>query len=393
MEQKAKFIIIGLIGVSLIFVFLYLQTLSGKQMVMREKDRLTEENASLTSKVGNLESSLRRSEERLSSINAELQRAISEKDDFARKYELANRAKEELMDKLRAKQTQEIEKPRQEELPQTQEAYWAEVLKSKTNLEMQLESLRNEFKRIRISNDDLQREKSTLELEIKTLTGEKEDLKRQIEYNQKLMDSVAQELVRERNDRMKILESFKSMRNENKLLIRQLNVLNNKKVALEKKIQDLEEDKEAAERKFTEIESMLTAKISQIDELKKQLDGIRSGSATPVQSEDKDSSVKLPPIVVHPSGGEIARGSMVSSSGGMLSSNAREGKVLAVNRENNFVVIDLGENAGVKLGDVFDVFKGNKLIAKIEVIQVRKNISACDIKKQASAINIGDIIK
>jgi hypothetical protein len=71
------------------------------------------------------------------------------------------------------------------------------------------------------------------------------------------------------------------------------------------------------------------------------------------------------------------------------------GKVLTINRENNFIVIDLGSDNGVKVGNIFSIYRdiGGKSIADVEIIQLRKNISACDIKKESVSIHVGDVVK
>ncbi len=70
-----------------------------------------------------------------------------------------------------------------------------------------------------------------------------------------------------------------------------------------------------------------------------------------------------------------------------------QSKVLSVNRDNNFVVIDLGEDSGVKAGRTFKVYRDKRLIAALEVIRVAKTVSACDIKDETSPIKIGDTVK
>ena len=54
---------------------------------------------------------------------------------------------------------------------------------------------------LQIANESLQREKSVLEMDVNSLRNEKKDLLRQLDYNQKLLDSMAQEVVREKNDK------------------------------------------------------------------------------------------------------------------------------------------------------------------------------------------------
>jgi predicted nuclease with TOPRIM domain len=272
----------------------------------------------------------------------------------------------------------------------TSDAYWAGILKTKTDLELQLPKIREELRSLQISNEELERQKSSLSLDIKNLKTENKDLQHQMEYNQKIMDSIAQELVREKNDKIQLQERYKRARNENKILVRQLNNLNSQKIDFRRKFQILQKEKTMVEQRFTEMEAMLINQISQVNNLKEQLDAIRSerderSGTTPQMLGGKRAkeSVELPPIVVRPS----------------IESKTQEtpatplGKVLAVDKENNFVIIDLGEDAGVRMGDIFEVYREDITIAFLEVIQTRKDIAACDIKKGMSPIKIGDTIR
>jgi len=51
------------------------------------------------------------------------------------------------------------------------------------------------------------------------------------------------------------------------------------------------------------------------------------------------------------------------------------GKVLAVSKTHNIVLVSVGEDAGVKVGTEFTVYRGDKFIAKIRVDKVDKNYS------------------
>jgi len=216
MEQKVKFIIIGLIGVTVISVFLFINSLGAKQSLVRERDELKAENASLTVKLDKLTASMRGFESRISSLTADLEKVSQEKADLDKKYELANKAREELVEKLKARMQQapSVVSEQQSFTPQTSDTYWAGILKAKTDLEFQLNALRSELKKMQIDNEQLQRERATFELELNSLKRERDDLSRQIDYNKKLLDSLAQELVREKNDKSQIQDSYKIIRNE-----------------------------------------------------------------------------------------------------------------------------------------------------------------------------------
>ena len=96
--------------------------------------------------------------------------------------------------------------------------------------------------------------------------------------------------------------------------------------------------------------------------------------------------VGFPPIVVG-SNGESESFNPGKAAPGL------QGKVISVNEANNFVIVDLGEQAGVRLGDNLSVYRDSKYIARLEVIQIRKDISAADLKDQWSKVRIGDIVR
>jgi len=392
MEQKTKFIIIGLAGFSLVCLFLFIQATSSQQMLVRERNDLKSENMALNGKISQLEGDLKDNQKKLGSLKDERDKAAQELTDLQQKFEQASRARDELVSKLEeqkqaAAKRQEVVVAKQEEPipPDTSDAYWAGVLKAKTDLEMQLSSMRGELRRLQIGNESLQRDKSALEIDINSLSNEKKDLLRQLDYNQKLLDSMAQDLVREKNDKAKIQDNIKVIKNENVVFGRQLKSLNSRKAALERRIQELQEGKSTVERRLSEMETMLADRVSQIGSLKNDLDLIRNGKTVPVSEDRSKGSVELPAIVV--------RSLPPSEEKVKTESSSPIGKVLAVNPDSNFVVIDMGASSGVKNGDVFNVYRDGKSIGLIEVIQTRGNISACDIKKKSTMLKIGDSIK
>lgn len=386
MEQKAKLIIIGLILVTIASLGLLVQVSNGKLQVARERDELKTENTKLTDNLDRLKSSMRSYENRIASLTGDLENANRQKADLEKRYDLVNRAREELVQKLKDQQFNKVEAParREEFVPQTNDAYWAEVLKSKSDLELQLSNVRTELKSLQIANEQLQREKSNIELDLGNLKREKEDLQRQVEYNQKILDSISKELVREKNDKTQIQDSYKLVRNENATLSRQLQSLNNRKITLDKKIQDLQDSKSTLERRLSEMETMLTDRVAQVEEFKDKVEAVRS--AAPAEAAPKNESVELPAIVVRPQADQSSRKGGNPDLGFV-------GKILAVNRDNNFVIIDLGQDSGVKVGDAFKVYRDEKPVASIEITQVRRSISACDIKKEMNQIKIGDMVR
>ena len=245
-----------------------------KQQLTRERDELKKENVSLASKIDRLTVDLRGYQDKIHSLNVELEKAYQDKIEFEKKYTLANKDREELVEKLKtqARPVPVVQEVQQSFTPQTNDAYWAGILKAKADLEFQLNNARGELKKLQIDNEQLQREKASFELELNNLKRENDDLSRQLDYNKKLLDSLAQELVREKNDKTQIQDSYKLIRNENSVLTRQINSLNLRKADLERKLQETNEQRVSLEHRAKEMEAKLTERLNQINNLKERIE-------------------------------------------------------------------------------------------------------------------------
>ncbi len=372
MEQKAKIVIIALIAVLALSLFLTFQTYLSKQAITRERDALKTDNDSLVKRANDALQQSQKLQNRIDSLSAGLDKLTKEKEEIQAKFDVITKEKTDLMQQVNSLKAKRIG-PAQPSAPIPADVYWAGVLKAKTELELQIQNIRQELRTIQINNEQLQKEKNSLALEVNNLEREKADLNRQVDYNQKLMDSISAELVAEKNDKFQIQGNTKSIKDENAFLRKQLKALNNRKIELDRRLAALQDKNSALTNRLDEMESMLIAKTQA------QKQGIQKTPA----AWSKRESVELPTIVVRPqktapSAQEIA---------------ALTGKVLAINRENNFIIVDIGEDSGVKVGNTFKVYRQNQPIGEVTVIQARKDISACDIKKENTPIKLGDIVK
>jgi predicted nuclease with TOPRIM domain len=388
MDRKIKFIVIGLAGFSIVCLFLFVQAASQQQRLDREINDLKTENSSLLNKANKVESELNAARGKIDSLKAERDRGVEELNEMQKKYELASRARDELIQRLKQKsQAQAAVSAPQPAQPQVSpaaqggEAYWGKLLKEKAELEIKLTALQVDLKNAQIDNESLRRQKSLLEIDVSRLNSENKDILRQLDYNQKLMDSMAGDVVREKNDKAAIQDTVKSLRSENSILIKQLKSLIGRKAVLDRKVQKLQDEKSKAQKRLEETEAVLKDKMARIDNLKNQIDTTIKGESASAVSGGGRASVELPAIVVR-------------STSSADKSSAQDydfpGKILAVNLESSFVVIDLGASSGVRVGDDFGIYRDGKLIGSVSVIQTRAGISACDIKKMSSPFQIGD---
>ena len=90
-------------------------------------------------------------------------------------------------------------------------------------------------------------------------------------------------------------------------------------------------------------------------------------------------AIELPPIVVH--------------RGHASTELQAQGRLIEVNNQYRFVVIDKGTEDGIRAGATFDVRRGGRRIAEVVAVRVRPQYTACDIilSRSPEAPQIGDV--
>jgi len=361
MEAIKKYIIIGAASLFVILsISINLQVYNSKKILEREKEGLQRENTSLLQKVEESNQLSRRLEEKIGLLNKDLEKITHDKEELQKQYDLVEKARQELLEKFKEQAPEKDASVIPPPLPPLGDDYWAAILKQKTELELQLQNVRNGLREAQVKNTQLE--------------GETQKLV----YNKQVLDSLAAELVKEKNDKLQIQSTLRAIKNENAILKRQLKSVRERKAGLEKELRGLQKENLDLKDKVDEIDLNLKDKAFQLEELQRYME---TGEKVKLRERQRES-VELPPIVVRPELGATTEKPASFAS-----------KVLTVNRENHFVIIDVGEEAGIKAGDTLHVYREDKAIATIQVIQVRPFISACDIKKELISISIGDLVR
>lgn len=295
---------------------------------------------------------------------------------------------------------------------------------AKKAVELEKNGLRNENDSLSGKIEELAKERTRLQGKVNALSGdldkannEKQDIQSQYDLLVKDRDDLVDKLksLQKDNDQLQsdlkalarekqrlgqaLEDNLTPLKNKNAQLKEQLNNSNGLKTKLETELGQLKGDKSDLERKLNEINSFLEQKLTDPKylSLKEQLDSIRGSSLAQMQAgrqteaaQPEKESVELPPIVVKPqTQGQERTPTIQTKKGAPVKS---PGRVLEINRENKFVIIDKGLDAGTKIGDTLKVYKQGFPIATIKVIKVRQNISACDIKEEINSIEVGDIV-
>lgn len=405
MEQKMK-IIAGLLAVccfaSLFFAATYFNKYSTLDkeynQLKRQNDTLVSQNNALSQKEQDAREEIDRQKAKEEALQRDLDRANAQYEEVQRKNDMLEEEKksiQEKLDKLAEEKASAAVAPAQPVIPQYAEGtaggeqYWADILKQKADLELKVNSLKDTIRDNQLKMDELAKDKTNLDFEAQKLNKEKTDVQRQLEYNEKMVDSLTLQLVREKDDKRKIEKQSALLKEENYALRSRLKEVMNNKVSVSKKLKETEDKRLELYNRINQMDQLLQDKLSEVIDVKHDISDIRKGS-NPVSRD----AVELSPIVVRSAASQEEPVKETSLNQAAIAEPALDGaRVLGINTENNFVIIDKGENQGITKGQNFRVYRNGLAIAAVEVIQLRPNISAADIKEKSQDIKVGDVVK
>lgn len=235
--------------------------------------------------------------------------------------------------------------------------------------------------------EELKKENETLSLKVSESESENASLKEKLASLEKESETVsrAKEALQKKYS---LLDKERTQLEERvKTLTAQLQNVSGLPAALEKKILEMQKENARLQEKISSLDTALKEKILQISNVRKELE-----AKTAVQSsteakkevpEEKKTAVELAPIVVKPQSENLKS----------TASLPTFAQIVSVNRENNFVVIDQGQDSGIKVGQTFQVFQKDQPVATIKTIQLRRSLAACEIRRESSPIAIGDAVR
>lgn len=217
----------------------------------------------------------------------------------------------------------------------------------------------NSLQRERAKSLVLQEELSNAKEMQKTLEAKLEESKRIVQgLESKLKDNIAQ--VDSLN---KELRQERAQKEETVSVLQQLKTDLEQQKALRS---DLEEKLTQAQTDVKKMQSQLSALESKKTELETKIKELEETKTK--QSEAKSGGVELGTIVVTPEGEKSA--ASVSAE--------LEGKILVVNKDYNFVVINLGSKDGINIANEFSVYHDTKYIGDVKVEKVHESMAAAD---------------
>jgi len=350
------------------------------EQLAQDKAILVEENNELKYKSSKLERQAKEAQQQLEAVRAQLNTLEEQRAAQETKIAELTSERDMLIEKVKETAGRKLTVGAAEETSlgmEVPEEHWADFVKKKASLEAEVDRLNEQLLEAKSRIASLDKDNKELSIRMDQLAKEKERLQDEIKFKERTLRVMSMDLVSEREERSAAVTELTKLRNENVSLKRELVLANKEQMKLQDSLKGAMDRKMALESRISEAENILKEKSLAFSELQNQLKEAIVGSKGVTATET--ASVELPPIVVKPSAPGL---------------KGVRGEIIAVNREEKFVVVDLGEGSGLRPGVLLKAMRGDREIATLEVIETRKEISAADIKQVIGGFTIqeGDIV-
>lgn len=260
----------------------------------------------------------------------------------------------------------------------------------------------------------LQKEQTTrvaLQEELNTVTAAKRSAELKIEEGKKTIsaleikinannsqiESLNKELEQQKTDNENALVEIKQLQGN----LEQQKTLRS---VLEEKVSTVQEDAKKLREEFRKLQSLRDVLESKIKDLEKSSEYVELGKIVVTPDSPSLFGAAIPETIEQAPNAAVSEKTAADAGtkiqpagsskptaekGGKVSSSGADGKVLVVNRDYNFVVINLGSKDGVNIGNEFSIYHNDKDIGVVKVEKVHDSMAAAgfgssDIKNKIS---------
>jgi len=351
---------------------LYSEYTNLEELFKTTMNKLNTEIALATKEKTELKSKLQAIEEKFSSLEAshrklssESDATLSERNDLRRELSSVKKGKAFLEKRLNEMES---------------DMFVANLMKQKVGLEVEIERLKNEVNPKEQEISRLRTENMDKDLKLAQLQEEKNSIEQKLKNSEQVAQILSSDLLKEKD----LSGGSKAMSEK---IAMENNALNSKISEFEdiaKEYNSLLAEKEDIRARLAKLENDVEYKDKEINKYKVAL------QESAVKSQEVRAEAYRVP-------GEVELPTIRAQKTAMLTTPSLErageteelkGKVVTINMEHNFVVIDLGKQDGIDVGNKFNVYREETLLGSVEIIQARDKIAAADIKDLKEGMNI-----
>jgi len=331
----------------------------------------TKENTELKSKLQTIEDKFNTLEASNRVLSSEHEVTVSERDDLKIELSSVKKAKVFLEKKLKEMES---------------DMFVADLLRQKVGLEVEIERLKNEMEPKNQEISRLKAEGMDKDLKMAQLQEEKRSVELKLKNSEQVAQILSGDLLKEKNLNGDTKTASERLAMENKALNSKISEFGE----IAKEYNSLLAEKDNMRARIAKLENYAEEKDREINKYKVALQESASRfQETRAEAYHSPEEVDLPPIVAQKTA-MLTTPSLERVGEDM----GLKGRIVTVNRDHNFVVIDIGRQDGVDIGEKFNVYRQGTLLGSVEVIQARDRIAAADIKdlQEGMSIEVNDTV-
>ncbi|MBI3324744.1 MAG: hypothetical protein HYZ92_05640 [Candidatus Omnitrophica bacterium] len=234
------------------------------------------------------------------------------------------------------------------------------------------------------------------ESELKALRSEKVELEQQYNSVQEAKEQLEGELGRARTQFDQLTKQLTDERESKAMLVKSIDERQREIDRLSKDAEQWHAEREQLTEQLTKLKSEeqeLQAQLAQMQQAKSELE-------TKMAALPEQPTVELDRVVVTDGASPSSTATGAASPGGAFQPagsqvSAVQGQVIVVNREYDFVVINMGRNQGLEVGQEFRLVRGDRVVGRVKVEKLYDELSAASIMPESDrdAIREGDLVK
>jgi len=332
----------------------------------------TKEKTELKSKLQAIEERFNALEARHSGLKSDHEAAVSERNALKKDLAGIKKAKSFLEKRLREMES---------------DMFVANLLKQKVGLEVEIQRLKNDIEPKDRELSRLKAESMDKDMKLAKLQEEKSAVEQRFKNSEQVAEIISSDLLKEKDLNKDVKTVSEQIETENSQLKFKISELGE----IAKEYNRLLIEKEDTRVKIASLQSDLEYKNQEINKFKIALqENAERSQDMRAEAYHAPSEVDLPPIHAQ----KVAKLTSPSLERVGETQAGLKGRIVTINKDHNFVVIDLGKQDGINIGNRFNVYRGEMFLGSVEIIQARDRIAAADIKdiKDGMDIEINDTV-
>ena len=229
-----------------------------------------------------------------------------------------------------------------------------------------------------------QKQRMAKEQEVAIVRAEKEGVEQELRQAKQAKQQVELDLAKNKEQLTQAMVLLAQEQQAKEELAQAVEDRQREITRLSKDMEQLRQERESLVAQASQLKGQQSTLRSQVSEL----ETAKSDLESKVMELSQQPTVELDRVVV--GSGEDGIGDVTS-----MPASVSHGQVLVVNREYDFIVVNMGKNQGLQIGQEFQIMRGDEVLGRVKVEKVYDELSAAAILPQSKkdAIREGDLVK